>query len=75
MEERFVARRTHRLSSRLNTTEQGRGSPKPPLPDLVLKEHVHGVGESGQGGVDHQLVLILVCDQIEDEVEGVLVDG
>lgn len=46
-----------------------------PLLDLVPKEHVQCVGESGQSGVDHQLVLVLVCDQVEDEVERVFVDG
>ena len=56
-------------SSRHN--RMNRGSPKPPFSP---KEHVRRVGESGQGDVDHQLILVLVYDQVEDEVERVFVD-
>ena len=36
---------------------------------------MYGVRESGQGGANHQLVLVLVRDQVEDEVQGVSVYG
>lgn len=36
---------------------------------------MYGVRESRQGGADHQLVLVLVCDQVEDEVQGMSVYG
>ena len=36
---------------------------------------MYGVRESRQGGADHQLVLVLVRDQVEDEVQRVSIYG
>ncbi len=44
------------------------------LLDLVPEEHVHRVRERDERGVQHELVLGRVADDVEDEVERVLVD-
>ena len=44
------------------------------LLDLVAEEHVHRVREGDERGVQHELVLGGVPDDVEDEVERVLVD-
>ena len=36
---------------------------------------MYRVREGRQGRVNHQLVLVLVCDQVKDEVQGVFVYG
>ena len=54
-------------------------SRRPPPTRLYIKQtwfngSSHRVDDVSSG-VDHQLVLVLVYDQVEDEVERVLVDG